>query len=152
MFNCVVLQLPLTAAPPEPDDSSKQGVSMSATPVYSELWFILLFALLGLFLLAILLGLVLQRYSILTQHAEHNNALNHSQEQKVMNDFFFLSPSQSPEEESVSQRAPSAGHASEDEEGWGRNVHGERSGETSGGVHFELVERGKVREAERKRS
>ncbi|KAM6942982.1 usherin [Xenentodon cancila] len=47
--------------PPEPADSGKQGVGMSATPVYSELWFILLFALLGLFLLAILLGLVLQR-------------------------------------------------------------------------------------------
>ncbi|XP_075319241.1 usherin [Odontesthes bonariensis] len=46
---------------PEPVDSGKQGVSMSATPVYSELWFILLLALLGLFLLAILLGLVLQR-------------------------------------------------------------------------------------------
>ncbi|XP_044201958.1 usherin [Thunnus albacares] len=45
----------------EPEDSGKQGVSMSATPVYSELWFILLLALLGLFLLAILLGLVLQR-------------------------------------------------------------------------------------------
>uniref|UniRef100_A0A3B4TAI5 Usherin n=1 Tax=Seriola dumerili TaxID=41447 RepID=A0A3B4TAI5_SERDU len=39
------------------------GVSISATPVYSELWFILLLALLGLFMLAILLGLVLQRYS-----------------------------------------------------------------------------------------
>ncbi|XP_070842368.1 usherin [Chaetodon trifascialis] len=47
--------------PPEPEDSGKQGVSMSPTPVYSELWFILLLALLGLFLLAILLGLVLQR-------------------------------------------------------------------------------------------
>ncbi|KAF0043352.1 hypothetical protein F2P81_004689 [Scophthalmus maximus] len=34
---------------------------MSATPVYSELWFILMLALLGLFLLAVLLGLVLQR-------------------------------------------------------------------------------------------
>uniref|UniRef100_A0A1A8CGD6 Usher syndrome 2A (Autosomal recessive, mild) n=2 Tax=Nothobranchius kadleci TaxID=1051664 RepID=A0A1A8CGD6_NOTKA len=34
--------------PLEPIDSDKQGVSMSATPVYSELWFILLFALLGL--------------------------------------------------------------------------------------------------------
>nr|XP_014268858.2 usherin [Maylandia zebra] len=48
-------------APLDPVDSGKQGVSMSATPVYSELWFILLLALLGLFLLAILLGLVLQR-------------------------------------------------------------------------------------------
>ncbi|XP_039982949.1 usherin [Xiphias gladius] len=47
--------------PPEPEDSGKQGVSMSEAPVYSELWFILLLALLGLFLLAILLGLVLQR-------------------------------------------------------------------------------------------
>ncbi|KAM3624776.1 uncharacterized protein V6R79_001428 [Siganus canaliculatus] len=47
--------------PAEPEDSDKQGVSMSETPVYSELWFILLLALLGLFLLAILLGLVLQR-------------------------------------------------------------------------------------------
>ncbi|KAM7406312.1 hypothetical protein PAMP_000697 [Pampus punctatissimus] len=47
--------------PPGPEDSGKQGVSMSATPVYSELWFILLLTLLGLFLLAILLGLVLQR-------------------------------------------------------------------------------------------
>lgn len=59
---CTVLHLTLSAAPPEPEDGSKQGVSMSATPVYSELWFILLLALLGLFLLAILLGLVLQRY------------------------------------------------------------------------------------------
>ncbi|KAK2920361.1 hypothetical protein Q8A73_002565 [Channa argus] len=48
-------------APPEPEDDSKQGVSMSASPVYSELWFILLLALLGLFLLALLLGLLLQR-------------------------------------------------------------------------------------------
>ncbi|XP_030271338.1 usherin [Sparus aurata] len=48
-------------APPEPEDSDKQGVSMSAAPVYSELWFILLLTLLGLFLLALLLGLVLQR-------------------------------------------------------------------------------------------
>nr|XP_054587843.1 usherin [Nothobranchius furzeri] len=47
--------------PLEPIDSDKQGVSMSATPVYSELWFILLFALLGLFLLALLVGLVLRR-------------------------------------------------------------------------------------------
>uniref|UniRef100_A0A3P8RYW1 Usherin n=1 Tax=Amphiprion percula TaxID=161767 RepID=A0A3P8RYW1_AMPPE len=47
----------LCAAPLEPEDGGKQGVSMSATPVYSELWFILLLALLGLFLLAILLGL-----------------------------------------------------------------------------------------------
>ncbi|KAM9366692.1 usherin [Symphorus nematophorus] len=47
--------------PPEPEDSDTESVSMSATPVYSELWFILLFALLGLFLLALLLGLVLQR-------------------------------------------------------------------------------------------
>ncbi|XP_070762485.1 usherin [Enoplosus armatus] len=47
--------------PLEPEDSGKQDVSMSATPVYSELWFILLLALLGLFLLALLLGLVLQR-------------------------------------------------------------------------------------------
>uniref|UniRef100_A0A3Q3B8L8 Usher syndrome 2A (autosomal recessive, mild) n=1 Tax=Kryptolebias marmoratus TaxID=37003 RepID=A0A3Q3B8L8_KRYMA len=42
--------------------NDKQGVSMSAGPVYSELWFILLFALLGLFLLSILMGLVLKRY------------------------------------------------------------------------------------------
>ncbi|XP_029001116.1 usherin isoform X2 [Betta splendens] len=46
--------------PPEPEDS-KQGVGMSASPVYSELWFILLLALLGLLLLALLLGLVLRR-------------------------------------------------------------------------------------------
>ncbi|XP_068431767.1 usherin [Clinocottus analis] len=46
---------------PEPEDVGKEGISMSATPVYSELWFILLLALLGLFLLALLLGLVLQR-------------------------------------------------------------------------------------------
>ncbi|XP_053172998.1 usherin [Scomber japonicus] len=53
---------PVTGLDPlEPEDSGKQGVSMSATPVYSELWFILLLSLLGLFLLAILLGLVLQR-------------------------------------------------------------------------------------------
>ncbi|XP_019935888.2 usherin isoform X2 [Paralichthys olivaceus] len=47
--------------PPEPEDSAEESVSMSASPVYAELWFILLLALLGLFLLAILLGLVLQR-------------------------------------------------------------------------------------------
>ncbi|AWP01780.1 putative usherin-like [Scophthalmus maximus] len=47
--------------PPEPEDVGGQSVSMSATPVYSELWFILMLALLGLFLLAVLLGLVLQR-------------------------------------------------------------------------------------------
>ncbi|XP_029354432.1 usherin [Echeneis naucrates] len=47
--------------PPEPEDSATQGISMSAPPVYSELWFILLLTLLGLFMLAILLGLVLQR-------------------------------------------------------------------------------------------
>ncbi|XP_078016774.1 usherin [Epinephelus lanceolatus] len=47
--------------PLEPEDGDKEGISMSAIPVYSELWFILLLALLGLFLLAILLGLVLQR-------------------------------------------------------------------------------------------
>ncbi|KAK5610571.1 hypothetical protein CRENBAI_003083 [Crenichthys baileyi] len=47
--------------PLEPVDGDKQGVSISATPVYSELWFILLFALLGLFLLAILIGLLLKR-------------------------------------------------------------------------------------------
>ncbi|XP_061735051.1 usherin isoform X2 [Nerophis ophidion] len=43
------------------DETSKDGVSMSAVPIYSELWFILLLVLLGLFLLAILLGLLLQR-------------------------------------------------------------------------------------------
>uniref|UniRef100_A0A3B3X6F7 Usher syndrome 2A (autosomal recessive, mild) n=1 Tax=Poecilia mexicana TaxID=48701 RepID=A0A3B3X6F7_9TELE len=48
--------------PLEPVDGDKQGVSISATPVYSELWFILLFVLLGLFLLAILIGLLLRRY------------------------------------------------------------------------------------------
>ncbi|XP_014832285.1 PREDICTED: usherin-like isoform X1 [Poecilia mexicana] len=47
--------------PLEPVDGDKQGVSISATPVYSELWFILLFVLLGLFLLAILIGLLLRR-------------------------------------------------------------------------------------------
>ncbi|TMS13118.1 Usherin [Larimichthys crocea] len=47
--------------PAEPEDNGQQGVSMSAEPVYSELWFILLLVLLGLFLLAILLGLVLRR-------------------------------------------------------------------------------------------
>ncbi|KAM4602923.1 usherin [Polymixia lowei] len=47
--------------PAVPTEGGKQGVSMSAAPVYSELWFILLLALLGLFLLAILLGLVLHR-------------------------------------------------------------------------------------------
>ncbi|MEQ2243237.1 hypothetical protein ILYODFUR_005011, partial [Ilyodon furcidens] len=47
--------------PLEPVDGDKQGVSIPATPVYSELWFILLFALLGLFLLAILIGLLLKR-------------------------------------------------------------------------------------------
>uniref|UniRef100_A0A3B5QN66 Usherin n=1 Tax=Xiphophorus maculatus TaxID=8083 RepID=A0A3B5QN66_XIPMA len=48
--------------PLEPVDGDKQGISISATPVYSELWFILLFVLLGLFLLAILIGLLLKRY------------------------------------------------------------------------------------------
>ncbi|XP_055085949.1 usherin [Periophthalmus magnuspinnatus] len=47
--------------PGESIDNGKQGVSMSRTPVYSELWFILLFSILGLFLLALLIGLVLQR-------------------------------------------------------------------------------------------
>ncbi|XP_010794546.1 usherin-like [Notothenia coriiceps] len=47
--------------PVEPEDSGKEGISMSAAPVYSELWFILLLSLLGLFLLALLLGLLLQR-------------------------------------------------------------------------------------------
>uniref|UniRef100_UPI0037E7E888 usherin n=1 Tax=Semicossyphus pulcher TaxID=241346 RepID=UPI0037E7E888 len=47
--------------PVEPEDGGKHGISMTATPVYSELWFILLLSLLGLFLLAILLGLLLQR-------------------------------------------------------------------------------------------
>lgn len=55
--------LSLRAGPPEHEDIGKEGLSMSATPVYSELWFILLLSLLGLFLLALLLGLVLQRYS-----------------------------------------------------------------------------------------
>ncbi|CAJ1048931.1 LOW QUALITY PROTEIN: usherin [Xyrichtys novacula] len=48
-------------SPAEAEDSGKHSISVTATPVYSELWFILLVALLGLFLLAILLGLVLQR-------------------------------------------------------------------------------------------
>uniref|UniRef100_A0A672FK37 Usher syndrome 2A (autosomal recessive, mild) n=1 Tax=Salarias fasciatus TaxID=181472 RepID=A0A672FK37_SALFA len=52
---------PATGLDPVEPEEGKPGVSMSATPVYSELWFILLLALLGLFLLAILLGLVLQR-------------------------------------------------------------------------------------------
>ncbi|KAK1891508.1 Usherin, partial [Dissostichus eleginoides] len=47
--------------PVEPEDSGKEGISMSAAPVYSELWFILLLSLLGLFLLTLLLGLLLQR-------------------------------------------------------------------------------------------
>ncbi|XP_056269140.1 usherin isoform X3 [Pseudoliparis swirei] len=47
--------------PPAPEDVGEEGVGLSAPPVYSELWFILLLALLGLFLLALLLGLVLQR-------------------------------------------------------------------------------------------
>ncbi|XP_061670381.1 usherin isoform X4 [Syngnathoides biaculeatus] len=47
--------------PVDPEDQSQEGVSVSAAPIYSELWFILLLALLGLFLLAILLGLLLQR-------------------------------------------------------------------------------------------
>ncbi|CAB1442992.1 unnamed protein product [Pleuronectes platessa] len=47
--------------PPEPEESGEESVSMSASPFYSELWFILLLSLLGLFLLAILLGLVLKR-------------------------------------------------------------------------------------------
>ncbi|TWW67416.1 Usherin Usher syndrome type IIa protein [Takifugu flavidus] len=51
----------LGIAPPEADDTDKQDISGSWTPVYSELWFILLLTLLGLFLLAVLLGLLLQR-------------------------------------------------------------------------------------------
>ncbi|XP_061132682.1 usherin [Syngnathus typhle] len=47
--------------PVDPEDASKEGASMPAAPVYSELWFILLLALLGLFVLAILSGLLLQR-------------------------------------------------------------------------------------------
>lgn len=59
----------------EPEDGGKQGVSVSSTPVYSELWFILLLALLGLFLLAILLGLVLQKYGDTLGHAQtHTHA------------------------------------------------------------------------------
>ncbi|CAL9701681.1 unnamed protein product [Knipowitschia caucasica] len=45
----------------EPTDAYKEGVSVSPTPVYKELWFILLFSILGLFLLALFIGLVLQR-------------------------------------------------------------------------------------------
>lgn len=55
------LDLNLSAAPPEADDTDKQDISVSWTPVYSELWFILLLTLLGLFLLAVLLGLLLRR-------------------------------------------------------------------------------------------
>nr|XP_057944950.1 usherin isoform X3 [Doryrhamphus excisus] len=47
--------------PTHPEEMGKEGVSMSAAPIYTELWFILLLALLGLFLLAIMLGLLLQR-------------------------------------------------------------------------------------------
>lgn len=61
LTSSLFISLSLSAGPLEPEDNGKQDVSMSATPVYSELWFILLLALLGLFLLAILLGLVLQR-------------------------------------------------------------------------------------------
>lgn len=119
--------LPLSAAPLEPEDSSKQGVSMSATPVYSELWFILLLALLGLFLLAILLGLVLQRY--LNTTCRMVTEQNKTQPKNKSLWRIFVSTLQSPEEESISQRAPSAGHASEDQEGWWGDVHGERSRE-----------------------
>uniref|UniRef100_A0A3P9BUF9 Usherin n=1 Tax=Maylandia zebra TaxID=106582 RepID=A0A3P9BUF9_9CICH len=56
--------------PLDPVDSGKQGVSMSATPVYSELWFILLLALLGLFLLAILLGLGLTDTKIVSSNSQ----------------------------------------------------------------------------------
>uniref|UniRef100_A0A3B5LYR8 Usher syndrome 2A (autosomal recessive, mild) n=1 Tax=Xiphophorus couchianus TaxID=32473 RepID=A0A3B5LYR8_9TELE len=52
----------MLCSPLEPVDGDKQGISISATPIYSELWFILLFVLLGLFLLAILIGLLLKRY------------------------------------------------------------------------------------------
>lgn len=38
---------------------------------------------------------------------------------------------QSTEEESSSQRAPPAGHASEDQETWRRDVHGESGRKTS---------------------
>uniref|UniRef100_A0A4W6FW95 Usherin n=1 Tax=Lates calcarifer TaxID=8187 RepID=A0A4W6FW95_LATCA len=54
---------------------SKRSVyRFKPTPVYSELWFILLLALLGLFLLAILLGLVLQRYSGVIAHIKLQHA------------------------------------------------------------------------------
>uniref|UniRef100_A0A667ZN39 Usherin n=1 Tax=Myripristis murdjan TaxID=586833 RepID=A0A667ZN39_9TELE len=57
-FSCNSVSLSLLCSgPPEPVDGSLQGVSISPAPVYSELWFILLLAFLGLFLLAILLGL-----------------------------------------------------------------------------------------------
>lgn len=58
------------AGPPAPEDVGEEGVGLSAPPVYSELWFILLLALLGLFLLALLLGLVLQRYPTDTQRVK----------------------------------------------------------------------------------
>lgn len=54
--------LNLSAAPPEADDSDNQGIGVSSPAVYSELWFILLLTLLGLFVLAVLLALLLQRY------------------------------------------------------------------------------------------
>lgn len=95
---------------------------MSATPVYSELWFILLLALLGLFLLALLLGLVLQRYGKL-----QNFSLRKNQQNDVMTFFSPSLSSQSLEEESLSQRAPSAGHPAEEQEGRRGGVHGERS-------------------------
>ncbi|CAL8351755.1 unnamed protein product [Merluccius merluccius] len=47
--------------PVAPTEGGKQWVGVSAAPVYSELWFILLLSLLGLFLLFLVLGLVLRR-------------------------------------------------------------------------------------------
>ncbi|XP_045063342.1 usherin [Coregonus clupeaformis] len=47
--------------PVEPTPGGKQGVGTQGAPVYSELWFILLLVLLGLLVLAVLLGLVLRR-------------------------------------------------------------------------------------------
>ncbi|KAG7261416.1 hypothetical protein CRUP_006280 [Coryphaenoides rupestris] len=59
----VIRYSPVTGlGPVPPTEGGKQWVGVSPRPVYSELWFILLLSLLGLFLLLLLLGLLLRRY------------------------------------------------------------------------------------------
>ncbi|KAL0969312.1 hypothetical protein UPYG_G00225390 [Umbra pygmaea] len=57
----VIRYSPVTGVgPEEPNPEDKQGVGAKGPAVHTELWFILLLALMGLLLLAILLGLVLR--------------------------------------------------------------------------------------------